>query len=288
MGDMPKVRHEAVVEVLRTEPGLLALLLQELGVTLPPDAILQTVDSNLSSRDPDLLKTLIADNVFLFKGPEKTIAVVFEVQSLGPRRDRKLAWPAYLATARAVYKCDTVLCVIGLSAEAVTGSRRLIRTGHPGFDLAPKVTGYGLLPAPGGGPFGPALTVIKVMTKELDLTTHDARMFTLISIASAPDHTRERYTRFIRAAAPVPVRRELTKLMAIVIKDKFMDGLLAQGEAKGKAIEAASLLLQLLGSRFDVPVERREQVEACGDADRIEKWFGRALSATTLDQVFAA
>jgi hypothetical protein len=35
-------------------------------------------------------------------------------------------------------------------------------------------------------------------------------------------------------------------------------------------------------------VERREQVEACGDADRIEKWFGRALSATTLDQVFAA
>jgi hypothetical protein len=76
--------------------------------------------------------------------------------------------------------------------------------------------------------------------------------------------------------------------MAIVIKDKFMDGLLAQGEAKGKAIEAASLLLQLLGSRFDVPVERREQVEACGDADRIEKWFGRALSATTLDQVFAA
>jgi len=285
---MPKVRHEAVVEVLRTEPGLLAWLVEDLGVALPPGAILQTADSNLSSRDPDLLKTLIADNVFLFKGAKKTIAVVFEVQSAEPRRDRQFAWPAYLATARAVHKCDAVMCVIGLSRDAVLGSRRLIRTGHPGFDLAPKVTGHGLLPAPGGGAFGPALTVVKVMTGELDLTTHEGRMFALISIASAPDHARERYTRFIRAAAPGPVRKELTKLMAIVIKDKFMDGLLAQGEAKGKAIEAANLLLQLLSSRFDVPVERRDQVEACTDTGRIEKWFDRALSATTLDQVFSA
>jgi hypothetical protein len=76
--------------------------------------------------------------------------------------------------------------------------------------------------------------------------------------------------------------------MAIVIKDKFMDGLLAQGEAKGKAIEAASLLLRLLSSRFDVPAERRDQVEGCTDARRIEAWFDRALSAATLDQVFAA
>ncbi|HTU75085.1 MAG TPA: hypothetical protein VMG38_16335 [Trebonia sp.] len=75
----------------------------------------------------------------------------------------------------------SVFWVIGLSAEAVAGSRRLIRTGHPRFGLAPKVTGYGLLPAPGGALFGPALTVIKVMTKELDLTTHEARMFALIN-----------------------------------------------------------------------------------------------------------
>jgi hypothetical protein len=84
----------------------------------------------------------------------------------------------------------------------------------------------------------------------------------------------------------------MTKLMAIVIKDKFMDRLIAkgeaQGEAKGRTLEAASMLLRLLSSRFDVPEERLKQVEGCTDTGRIEQWFDRALSATTLDQVFAA
>jgi len=223
------------------------------------------------------------------------VAVVFEVQSRRPSQDRKLAWPAYLTVTRAIHKCDTVLCVIGLSADAVRGSALLISTGHPDFNLRPKVTGHGLLPAPGGAAFGPGLTVIKVMTRELDLTTHEGRMFALTSIATAPDQQRELYARYIRAAVPPPVRKELTKLMSTVIKDPFMDRLIAKGEAIGiargeaigKAVEAARMLLRYLDSRFDVPENRRQQVQDCTDAARIEAWFDRALTATTLDQVFA-
>jgi hypothetical protein len=237
-------------------------------------------------------------------GLDKQVAVVFEVQSGQPGQDRKLAWPAYLTITRAIHKCDTVLCVIGLSAEAVRGSAQLISTGHPDFRLRPKVTGHGLLPAPGGAAFGPGLTVIKVMTRELDLTTHEGRMFALTSIATAPDQQRELYARYIRAAVPPPVRKELTKLMSTVIKDPFMDRLIAKGEAigiargeaigiargiaEGKAVEAARMLLRYLDSRFDVPENRRQQIQDCTDAARIEAWFDRALTATTLDQVFSA
>ena len=70
--------------------------------------------------------------------------------------------------------------------------------------------------------------------------------------------------------------------MGIVIKDPFMDRLIAKGETQGKA----SMLLLFLESRFEVPKDRREQVERCTDAGRIEKWFRQALSAVTLDQVF--
>jgi len=150
------------------------------------------------------------------------------------------------------------------------------------------VTGHGLLPAPGGADFGPGLTVIKVMTRELDLTIHEARTFTLISIATVPDHQRELYTRYIRAVVPSPVRKELNKLMSTVIKDPFMDRLIAKGRAEGKAVEAARMLLRYLDSRFDVPDNRRKQVEGCKDARRVETWFDRALTATTLDQVFAS
>jgi hypothetical protein len=75
--------------------------------------------------------------------------------------------------------------------------------------------------------------------------------------------------------------------MSTVIKDQFMDRLIAKGEAIGKVAGEASLLLRYLDSRFDVPDNRRKQVEKCTDANRIEAWFDQALTATTLDQVFA-
>jgi hypothetical protein len=281
---MPGIRHQAVVQVLRDEPQLLVMLLGRLGVRLPPGAVPDPRDRVLSSTDPDYLKELTADNVFVFSGPGKQLAVVFEVQTGRPKQDRKLAWPAYLTVTRAIHKCDTVLCVIGLSRDAVRGSAQLIPTGHPDFSLRPKVTGYGLLPSPGGATFGAALTVIKVMTKELDLGTHEGRMFTLTSLMTAPDHQRELYTRYIRAVVPPPIRKELSKLMSTVIKDPFMDRLIAKGEVAGEA----KLLLRYLDSRFELPEQHRKQVEDCTDAGRIESWFDQALTATTLDQVFAA
>jgi hypothetical protein len=284
---MPGIRHQAVVQVLRDDPELLAMLLGSLGVRLPYGAVPAIRDSNLSNRDPDYLKELIADNVFLFRGRTRQLAVVFEVQTGRPKQDRKLAWPAYLTNARAIHKCDTVLCVIGLSAEAVRGSMQVIRTGHPDFHLRPRVTGHGLLPSPGGPAFGPGLTVIKVMTRELDLTTHEGRMFALVSLATLPDHRRELYSRYVRAAVPRPVRKELNRLMSTVIKDPFIDRFIAKGKAEGQAMEAARMLLRYLDSRFDVPDNRRKQIEDCTDAGPIEAWFDEALTATTLEQVFA-
>jgi len=78
--------------------------------------------TNLSSRDPDFMRTLLADNVFVFQGLRKKVAVVAEVQTARPKRSRSLAWPAYLANARAILGCDAVLCVFGLSADAVLGA----------------------------------------------------------------------------------------------------------------------------------------------------------------------
>jgi hypothetical protein len=194
-----------------------------------------------------------------------------------------LAWPAYVTNARSIYDCDTILLVIGLTAAAVQGSLKTILTGHPYFDLSPKVTGHGLLPGPGGPVFGPELTVLRVMTGELDLSTDVGRMFALTSLASAPDQRRERYTRYVRAVVSRSIRKELTELMRTVIKDRFMDGLLAQGEAKGEA----RLLLRCLDSKFDVPDGRREQVTSCTDTGRLEEWFDRALVAENLEEVFA-
>jgi hypothetical protein len=270
------------VEVLRGEPQLLALLLGRLGVRLPPGAIPDVKDSDLSSRDPDLIKILLADNVFVFQGLGKRLAVVFEVQASRPDPSRKLAWPAYLTVARAIHGCDAILCVIGLSAAAVRDSRKTIRTGHPGFELTPRVTGHGLMPILDTPALGPGLTVLNVMTRDLDLASHDARMLVLTILAYAPPEQRDLYTRYIRAVVPQRVRKALEELMKTVIKDPFMDGLID----RGKAIEAASMLLRYLEARWDVPESIRQRVTDCTETAQLEAWFDSAIPAKSLDEVF--
>ena len=71
--------------------------------------------------------------------------------------------------------------------------------------------------------------------------------------------------------------------MKTVFKDAFVDGLLDQGHLRG----VRQMMLQLLDKRFSVPEDIRKQVEECTDIDKIDAWFDRAITATSLEEVFA-
>ena len=279
----PSIPHEAVVEVLHNEPQLVAMLLGKLGTHLPSGAAPFFLDSNLSLCDPGWKKTLIVDNVVVFDGIDGKVAVIAEVQTNPPNRSRLLAWPAYVCVARSIYKCDVILLVIGLGKKAVRGSEKAIPTGHPGFDLTPLVTGHGRLPGAGGPVFAPELTVLNVLTGDLDMTTHEARMLALVNLASASPERRVTYTRIIQAAIPEPAKKALEDLMKTKIKDPFIDAFVAEGLAKGEA----QMLLKYLDSRFEVPAHIRERVLASTNTGELEAWFDRALTAATLDEAFA-
>jgi hypothetical protein len=281
---MPSRQHEAVVQVLHSDPQFAAMLLGNAGVRLPSGAIATVADSNLSARDPS---TLISDNVLVFEGMNGKMAVVAEVQKSRPDHSRSLSWPAYVCNARAEHDCDVVLMVFALTGAAARASAKTIRTGHPGFDLAPVITGHGRLPAPGGPVFGPQLTLLRVLTGDLDLTSHEARMFALRAIADAPGELLPGYTRLIRALTPKSARADLEELLRTVLKDPFVDGLLDQGRAEGRTEEAAQVLLRVLAARrITVPVDIRDLVMGCTDTARLEAWVDRAATATTIDEIF--
>ena len=63
----------------------------------------------------------------------------------------------------------------------------------------------------------------------------------------------------------------------------------AEGKALGKAEGEARLLLKLLRVKgFTVPAELAARIESCMDLDQLELWAERILTATTLDDIFAA
>jgi hypothetical protein len=184
---MPKIRHEAVVEILQNEPELVLQLLAYAGVQLRFGTQVAVIiaDSNLDDRDAhdgdDKVRGLFSDNVFVFEERGRRVAVITEVQTARPDTERSLSWPAYVANARRRHRCDALLMIFAITKDAARGSAKAIRTCHPGWDLNPLVSGVGKTPGTPSedGRFGAELVLLRIITRELTLGTHDARMFAL-------------------------------------------------------------------------------------------------------------
>jgi hypothetical protein len=296
---VPKLRHEAVVEILQNEPELVLHLLARAGMHLQLGERVATTlaDSNLSDRDTNgddkRIRNLFSDNVFVFEGDGRRVAVIAEVQTDRPDTERSFSWPAYVANARRRHGCDTLLMIFAVTKDAARGSAQAILTGHPGWNLIPLVSGIGRTPGIPlhGARFAAELVLLRVITGDLTLGTHDARMFALTAIRSAPPERLARYTKYLKALSPPPVRESLEMLMRIELKDPFVDGLieqgLEQGRKQGLSEGCAEMFLELLDARFSVPDSTRERIEACTDTGQVKTWFKRAINASSLDEVFA-
>jgi hypothetical protein len=67
-------------------------------------------------------------------------------------------------------------------------------------------------------------------------------------------------------------------------KPTLMDHVYDEGIDRGKA----EFLLKALEARGLQPSDaQREQVESCTDEEQLNRWFGRALTATSVEEVFA-
>ena len=282
---MPSIAHEAAVELLRRNPPLAAALLASAGVRIPAGATAVLADSNLSVPEPTELR---ADVVTMHEGTDGKLAIVPEVQKDPPDMGKRRAWVAYLALAQVEHQCDAALVVMALCHRTARASGKPIPTGHPGFALTPIVIGPDTTPAastPSAGQASAELAVLAVLTGAADLSDPAARQFVLQAIAPLDAGRREIYTRLIRVTAPLAVRRALEELMATAFKDEFVDGLLDRGRAEG---EAAMLLRVLAARGFTVPDNIRQRVQSCTDTATLEAWGDRAVTATSLDEIFTA
>jgi predicted transposase YdaD len=63
---------------------------------------------------------------------------------------------------------------------------------------------------------------------------------------------------------------------------------ISEGEARGEAKGKAESVLRLLDARHLAPsAEQRQQVASCTDSALLDRWFDRAITASTAAEVFA-
>jgi hypothetical protein len=166
---MPGSEHEALIELFRRDPELVARTLREVfGVDVPPytDARLECGD--LTEWVPTEYR---ADVVVVLESPKPVLAVVVEVQRTRDKAKRR-SWPVYLTTLHARLKCPTMLLVICPDAAISRWCAEPIHTGHPGWGLSPLVYGPEQIPLitdPAQAARDPDLATLSAVTHGNDL-----------------------------------------------------------------------------------------------------------------------
>jgi hypothetical protein len=301
---MPSVTHEAPIELIRQHPGLAVELLQAMSdVDLPAEITVSLGPTDLSEVVP--IKFL-ADAVVIVGDKatgEPALIIIIEPQG---RDDptKQFSWPVYLTVARRHLRCPRAfLLVICPDPDEADKCRRLISTGHPGFDLRPEVIDP--TNAPGADSVSPYLAIFAAFMGAINLEENQGARAFLTAIretgASAADRKRLS-TIMLNLASGVARRRLETMMTTMEWKSDFIEGFvqegldkgMAQGMAKGMAkgmaqgaIKAkAEDILKIIDARgIDVTADQRERIASCTDIDQLDEWFDSALIAGTAAEI---
>src|SRR3984957_2020082 len=291
---MPSIPHEGPLDLVRQHPEIAVDLLRgTAGITLPGRPAVSLAPTDMSAVVP---VQYLADMVVLIADAatgEPALAVIIEPQ-LRDSETKRFSWPVYITTARRGAKWPAaVLAVLCPAPAEAAKCRQLIRTGHPGFDLVPIVIDSGGPPGRDGAG-GPYLTAFAASMGGIDMETEPGARRVLDAIASAEVNTadRLRMTTIILRLANDAARQILEAMMTTseyekTFVERIHDQGIAEGEAKGKAEGKAEDVLKLLDARHLNPsMDQRQQVTSCTDAAQLNRWFDRAITAGTANEVF--
>jgi hypothetical protein len=298
---MPSVAHEAPIELIRQHPGLAVELLRAMSdVDLPSEIAVSLGPTDLSEVVP---VKFLADAVVIVANKatgEPALVIIIEPQGRDDRT-KEFSWPVYLTVARRHLQCQRAfLLVICPDPDEAKKCRRLISTGHPGFDLIPAVIDP--LNAPGVGSASPYLAIFAAFMGAMNLEADQGvRAFlTAVRESGASTADRKRLSTIMLNLASDAARRRLETMMTTMEwKSDFIEGFvqeglqkgmrqgLQQGMQQGEVKARSEDVLKIIDSRaIKVTGEQRDQVTSCTDIAQLDEWFDSALTAETAADIF--
>src|SRR5580692_966854 len=214
---MPSVTHEAPIELIRQHPDLAVELLRSMSdVDVPSEIAVSLGPTDLSEVVP---VKFLADAVVIVADKatgEPALVIIIEPQG---RDDptKEFSWPVYLTVVRRHLRCQRAfLLVICPDPEEAKKCRRVISTGHPGFDLAPEVIDP--LNAPGVDGASPYLAVFAACIGAIDMETEQGarQVLSAIQAIGASNADRERLTTIILTIASSAAQQILENMMSTI------------------------------------------------------------------------
>ena len=286
---MPKLPHEALVQLIRNAPALIVELLQPQTARAPLPTPLRVtaaefVDLNFAEHRADAV-LLLGDDT---ERPDE--ALVVEAQGEPDPRKRR-TWPLYVAGMGVRHGCPVTLVIVAPDPEVAAWCARPIDLGRERFVLHPLVIGPQQIPVItdlDAARRSPELAVLSVAAHGHEPGAEHIALAALAASRGLDSDRELLYPDFIFVLLGEVARAALEQLMQTgkyEYQSDFVRKHYFQGKAEGKA-ELLLKLLRLRGFIVDAALEAR--VHACHDAAQIDAWAEQVLSATSLADVFAA
>lgn len=282
--------HEAPLELVRQHPSLaIELVRATLNVPLPDNLEARLGPTDLNYVVP---AQFTADSVITLHDPvtgEPVLVVIVEPQGREDF-DKQYSWPAYVTNVRRAAKCPQAVLVV-ICPDPIEGEkcRQSIHTGHPGFNLSPIVIDPQHAPNPEGA--SPWLVIFDACLGALNIDAEPVarRILDAVHDSGASSADRTRVVTLILKAAPAAARQILEELMATAEwKSDFVESFVNVGIEQGAIRSRAEDILKVLDARNLKPTSvQRELVSTASDLAGLDRWFDRALTAATADEVFA-
>lgn len=299
---MPKLPHEALVQLVRTAPELVTRLLHPLFDDLPSapiEVLPQVTATELVNLD---LPEHRADVVLLFGDPQRPReAIVVEVQSEPDPRKRR-TWPFYVTGFGVRFNCPVTLVVLTLDDDVAAWCRTPIDFGRGRGFLHPVAIGPRDVPKitdPEAAAAAPELAVLSVIAHGRSPGAESIAYAALSAAQRLDTQAGIHYADFIEAFLGDVARVALRQLMQQKSDNPFFSELFstawssgksegfADGEARGRVEGKTRSLLKMFRLRmWTPPAEIEARVLACQDEAQVDLWIERVLTVATLDEVF--
>lgn len=297
---MPSPRHDTINQLFRERPELAVEILHDLvGLDVPAGVPVRLESNDFNDRPS---RNFQPDTVIAVGSPRAPVhGIVVEVQQ--DRSEGKVRQlPRYAAALWLSLGCPvTVLCVCPDSEVAVRYAEP-VRTDLPGYVFQAVVLGPGDVPVitdPRQAAARPELAAMAVMVHGRDRPVVQTFMAALEFVK--PEHAPQYYEYAYRMAAPA-VRRILEEIMASTTwpvyspfarehygrgKDDGREEGRVEGRVEGRAEGEADAVLRVLAVRgIETPEDARARIRACADQRQLDTWLERAVTATSITDLF--
>lgn len=288
--------HEAMHQIFREDPGLIARALPRAGIPFPEPTAIQPLDTDLTEIRPLARRV---DSLFRVDTAEDG-GFLLAVEAQGkPYPDKPNSWTYYLAHLYAKYRLPPILLVVCRDKATASWAAEPVRVGlpaHTSMAVFPLVLGPGNVPAvadPDEAAGDLAFAVLSAFAHAKDPGLPAILDGLAAAVANAGGETGKRWAEFTEIGLGDTPARTLWRQLMATYTPRFpgygtlIEETLIEGEAKGRAKSRAEDILRILDLRgIELPEAARERIASCADLDILGNWFDRAVTATSAEELF--